>query len=94
MLNVLILRVAFSYCYAECHYAGCHYAACLYAKYHYAGCHYGGSHYGGYHYAGCHYAGCLYAKFHVTPERCFTRVDSCHTLHYTRLEMPAMNKTL
>ncbi len=32
MLHVVVLIVAFSYCYAECHYAECHYAECRYAE--------------------------------------------------------------
>ncbi len=28
MLNVPILSVAFTYCYAECHYVECRYAKC------------------------------------------------------------------
>jgi hypothetical protein len=33
MLSVIMLRVGFSYCYAECCYAECHYAKCRYAEY-------------------------------------------------------------
>jgi hypothetical protein len=32
MLNVIMLRVAFSYCYAECRYAECRFAECRYAE--------------------------------------------------------------
>jgi hypothetical protein len=35
---VIMLRVAFSYCYVECHYAGCRSAECHYAECHYAEC--------------------------------------------------------
>ncbi len=31
MLNVVMLNVAFSYCYAECRFSVCHYAECRYA---------------------------------------------------------------
>ncbi len=34
MLVVIMLSVAFSYCYAECHYAECHYAECRYTESH------------------------------------------------------------
>jgi hypothetical protein len=33
MQTVIILSVAFSYIYAECHYAECRYAECSYAAY-------------------------------------------------------------
>jgi hypothetical protein len=32
MLNVVMLSVAFSYSYVECHYAECCYAECPYAE--------------------------------------------------------------
>jgi hypothetical protein len=31
-INVILLRVTYSYCYAECHYAECRYAECRYAE--------------------------------------------------------------
>jgi len=34
-----MLKVAFLYCYAECHYAECRYAECHYADCRYAECH-------------------------------------------------------
>jgi hypothetical protein len=38
MLNVVMLSVAFSYCYAECNYDECHYAECHQSGGHYAEC--------------------------------------------------------
>jgi hypothetical protein len=32
MLSVIMLSVACTYSYAECHYAECHYAKCRYAE--------------------------------------------------------------
>ncbi len=56
MLNVIMLSVTFSYCYAECHYADCRYA-----EWHYAQCHLAV-----YHYAQCLYAQCRYVECHGT----------------------------
>jgi hypothetical protein len=33
-LSVIMLSVAFSYCYPECHYGECRYAECCYAECH------------------------------------------------------------
>jgi hypothetical protein len=38
MLNVIMLSVAFNFCYGECHYAECRYAECCCAECRYAEC--------------------------------------------------------
>ena len=52
MLSVVMLNVAFLYCYAEGYYAECCYAECCYAECCYAEC----------HYDGCLYTECPYDK--------------------------------
>ncbi len=55
--SVIMMCVAFSFCYAECRFVRCHYAECRYA-----GCRYAECRYAGCHYAECRYAGCCYAE--------------------------------
>ncbi len=54
-LSVIVLNVAFIYCFAECHYAECRYAECHYAECRYAEC----------RYAECRYAECRGAFLRV-----------------------------
>jgi len=53
MLIVIMLRVAFYFCNAECRYAEWRYAECWYAECRYAEC----------RYAECRYAECRYAEW-------------------------------
>ncbi len=69
MLNVIMLNVAIlSLAMLNVVIAECRYADCRYAECHYAEC----------RYAECHYAECRGDM----PERCYTRVRSCHTCKY------------
>ncbi len=36
MFSVILMSVAFSFCYTECHYAKCHFAYCRNFECHYA----------------------------------------------------------
>jgi hypothetical protein len=58
VLCVVMLRVAFSSCHAECRYAKYRHAKCHHAKCHYAQCHYAKRRYAKYRYAKCRYAKC------------------------------------